>query len=323
MTEAKYKDASVNQVMSLMEGISGSKRFSSRKPKPATRKRIAESYTAQYRDVFDKAENPEPIRVKLEEKKIEKPKVLKKPEPKMVKEELFLRSQDNLEIKLNAMQRQITSISNTVNTVSENTVVSGIGQGGDGQLPGGGEVRLLRLDDVDATSIVAGQSLVWNGDKFVPGSSGGGGGSSTDIRISNADIANWNAAHGWGNHADENYLKSYTETDPVYQASPAATILLTDIQGWNQSKLWGDHALGGYLKTETFDDHPASDITDTDILNWNAGTGSGGGYVAPVIFSTNEPPNKVAGMLWMDDVYNLYVYDPSGAWVQVNAIQTP
>jgi len=28
-------------------------------------------------------------------------------------------------------------------------------------------------------------------------------------------------------------------------------------------------------------------------------------------------------MLWMDDIYNLYVYDPSDAWVQVNAVQTP
>jgi len=296
MTEAKYKDASVNQVMSLMEGISGSKRFSSRKPKPATKKRINESYTAQYRDTFDKAENPEPIRVKLEEKKVEKPKITKKPEPKMVKEELFLRSQDNLEIKLNAMQRQITSISNTVNTVSENTVVSGIGQGGDGQLPGGGEVRLLRLDDVDASDIVAGESLVWDGNKFIPGSSGGGGGgNATDIRISDLDIANWNTSYGWGDHSQAGYLTSFTEIDPVFDASPARTITLSDISKWNEAHLWGDHKVEGYLKT---------------VPN-------------PVIFSTNEPPNKSVGMLWMDDIYNLYVYDPSDAWVQVNAIQTP
>jgi hypothetical protein len=46
--------------------------------------------------------------------------------------------------------------------VLENTIVSGIGQGGDGQLPGSGEVRLNRLDDVDPSKLEDGQTLVWN-----------------------------------------------------------------------------------------------------------------------------------------------------------------
>ena len=293
MTEAKYKDASVNGVMSLMEGIKGSKRFTSVKPKPATKKHINESYTKTYKETFDKAENPEPLRLTKEEKK-PAPKITKKPEPKMVKEEVFLQQQDNLEIKLNAMQRQITSVSNSVNTMSENTLVTGIGQGGDGQLPGGGEVRLLRLDDVDASSIQVGQSLVWDGDKFIPGSSGSGGGNATDIRISDLDISNWNEAHGWGDHGQAGYLTSYTEIDPVFDASPARTITTPDIQKWNEAHSWGDHALGGYLKTAP----------------------------APVLFGT-EPANPAVGTLWMDNTYNLYVRDPSNAWVQVNAIQSP
>ncbi len=291
MTESKFRDASVNGVMGLMEGMKGARRFSS-KPKPVAKKPVVESYTSEYAQQFHKAENPEPLRLKKEEKK-PAPKVTKKPEPKMVKEEVFLQQQDNLEIKLNAMQRQITSISNSVNTMSENTLVTGIGQGGDGQTPGSGEVRLLRLDDVKADTIAAGQSLVWDGDKFIPGSSGGGGGSGTDIRISDVDIANWNTSYGWGNHSQEGYLK--TEIDPVFDASPARTILLSDISKWNEAHLWGDHKVEGYLKTAP----------------------------NPVIFSTNEPPNKSVGMLWMDDTYNLYVYDPSNAWVQVNAVQTP
>jgi hypothetical protein len=38
--------------------------------------------------------------------------------------------------------------------------------------------------------------------------------SSAANTISSADIANWKAAYGWGNHATAGYLKSYTETDP-------------------------------------------------------------------------------------------------------------
>ena len=37
------------------------------------------------------------------------------------------------------------------------------------------------------------------------------GGSSNDPRISNTDIANWNTAYGWGNHASQNY--AYTTGD--------------------------------------------------------------------------------------------------------------
>ena len=57
-------------------------------------------------------------------------------------------------------------------TILENTVVSGIGQGGDGQGPGSGEVRVLNMDDVDARDIGEGQTLVWNTNlgTFVPAS---------------------------------------------------------------------------------------------------------------------------------------------------------
>ena len=66
------------------------------------------------------------------------------------------------------------------------TIVSGIGQGGDGQLPGSGEVRLQKQDDVDMDGITAGQTLCWDPDMFSGtggwypcdggGGSGGGGG---------------------------------------------------------------------------------------------------------------------------------------------------
>ena len=57
-------------------------------------------------------------------------------------------------------------------TILENTIVSGIGQGGDGQTPGSGEVRILNMDDVNARDITEGQTLIWsqNLGTFVPAS---------------------------------------------------------------------------------------------------------------------------------------------------------
>jgi hypothetical protein len=46
--------------------------------------------------------------------------------------------------------------------VLENTIVSGIGQGGDGQTPGSGEVWFYRLDDVDMSELEDGDTIVWD-----------------------------------------------------------------------------------------------------------------------------------------------------------------
>jgi len=104
------------------------------------------------------------------------------------------------------------------------------------------------------------------------------------------NITNWNTAYGWGDHAvagyltsigsigshsDVNiatlqdgqllkynvgnarwenwtpaYLTSYTETDPVFTASPAGGITATNITNWNTSYNWGDHGSAGYLTAE-------------------------------------------------------------------------
>jgi len=47
------------------------------------------------------------------------------------------------------------------------------------------------------------------------------------------------------------YLTSYTETDPVFTASPASGITSTNITNWNTAYGWGDHSTAGYLTSET------------------------------------------------------------------------
>ena len=43
-----------------------------------------------------------------------------------------------------------------------------------------------------------------------------------------------------------NYLTSYTETDPIWSASPSFGITNTNITNWNTAYGWGNHALAGY-----------------------------------------------------------------------------
>jgi hypothetical protein len=51
------------------------------------------------------------------------------------------------------------------------------------------------------------------------------------------------------------------------------------ITSWDLAVSWDDHSKQGYLKTESDPTVPqhVKDITQTDIANWNAGTGNGGG----------------------------------------------
>lgn len=87
-------------------------------------------------------------------------------------------------------------------------------------------------------------------------------------------------------------LQSYTETDPIYSASPAAGIKSTDITNWNSKGTYSkpstgipktdlasavqtslgkaDTALQSYTETDpVFSASAAAGITATDISNWN------------------------------------------------------
>ena len=71
--------------------------------------------------------------------------------------------QPEQEININeAIENLTRQVHDVRRMVLENTIVSGIGQGGDGQAPGSGEVLLNRLDDVDPSQLNHGDTLVWN-----------------------------------------------------------------------------------------------------------------------------------------------------------------
>jgi hypothetical protein len=73
---------------------------------------------------------------------------------------------------------------------------------------------------------------------------------------------------------------SYTETDPLFTASPAGSITSTQVTNWDTAYSWGNHATPGYLTsyTETdpvFTASPAGSITSTQVTNWNSAYGWG------------------------------------------------
>ena len=112
------------------------------------------------------------------------------------------------------------------------------------------------------------------------------------------NIANWNTAYGWGNHASAGYLTSYTETDPLFVASPANGISATNISNWNTAFGWGNHATAGYLTSFTevdpiFGSSPANGITATNISNWNNAFGWGNHAAAGYLTSFTELDPKV------------------------------
>lgn len=64
--------------------------------------------------------------------------------------------------------------------------------------------------------------------------------------------------------ANNGYLTSYTETDPVYSAAPAAGITSLNITNWNTAYGWGDHSAQGYLTSEV-DGSVTNEIQDLSL----------------------------------------------------------
>lgn len=112
--------------------------------------------------------------------------------------------------------------------------------------------------------------------------------------ISGADITNWNAAYGWGNHALVGYLTSFTETDPVFAASAAAGITAANKTEWNSAYSHSLITTGNPHNLDAADvgamstSHPANAITGTNITNWNTAYGWGNHASAGYLTSYTE-----------------------------------
>ena len=99
---------------------------------------------------------------------------------------------------------------------------------------------------------------------------------------------------------DSGYITSYTETDPVFTASVAASITSTDLSNWNGAYNWGDHSSAGYLTGLTSES--ISSLTDVNVtsvaanqlLKYNSSTSDW----------ENWTPNYLASYTETDPVYS-------------------
>ena len=143
------------------------------------------------------------------------------------------------------------------------------------------------LADVDlSTPPTTGQVLKWDGNNWVAGpdnaGSGGTGIALTDISVTTATAGTasltYNNVSGVFTYTPpdvSSFLTSFTETDPVYSASPAAGILSSNISNWDTAYGWGNHASAGYLTSETShsDVLVDGDFTSAGLMKRDASSG--------------------------------------------------
>lgn len=126
--------------------------------------------------------------------------------------------------------------------------------------------------------------------------------------VTDAQILQWETAYGWGDHSSVGYLTSFTESDPIFIASPAYEIEALDISNWDEAYGWGDHSAVGYLTsyTETdpvFTAHVVNGITQADIDNWNTAFGWGETDLSNYVPYTNASADVDLGS------YDITAYD--------------
>ena len=152
---------------------------------------------------------------------------------------------------------------------------------------------------------------------------------STDI----ANATNWDTAYSWGDHSSAGYLTSYTETDPVFDASPAGGITSTQVTNWDTAYTWGDHSTQGYLTN--ISGFSIGNLSDVNLLNpiagqvlkydganWIAQSDNSGNIIANVTISDTAPGSPSSGDLWWEsDKGRLKVYyndTDSSQWVDAS-----
>ncbi len=107
-------------------------------------------------------------------------------------------------------------------------------------------------------------------------------------------------------------VEQFSETDPVFESSPAAGIEVADIANWDEAHSWGNHSNEGYITEETDPSVPTG--TQTGEMQYWDGTewvtflpgdeGQSlkmvGGVPTWATPGVNDVENPTTGKIWMD-----------------------
>ncbi len=88
-------------------------------------------------------------------------------------------------------------------------------------------------------------------------------GNVTDTNTQNNQLLKYNSGAGRWENWTHNFLTSFTETDPVFNAHVASGITATLINNWNTAHGWGNHAAVGYLLPVL------TNLQADEMLRWN------------------------------------------------------
>jgi len=133
----------------------------------------------------------------------------------------------------------------------------------------------------------------------------------TEIDTLLTNKSNWDTAYSWGDHSLVGYLTSFTETDPVFSASPSAGITSTQITNWNTAYGWGDHSTQSYA-TQTYVGNAIAGLIDSapatlDTLNeLAAALGDDPNFATTV--------SNSIGLKWTQDNVKISNWDTAYSW---------
>ena len=163
-------------------------------------------------------------------------------------------------------------------------------------IPIGGITQLGDLLDVQAGHPGDGQVLSFssNGNRWVPTTVTAGGGmqQNSSLVVNNSSFPSgsgsliFNPAQNILTYTPPDITSFISnETDPIFVASPSASITNTNISNWNSAYNWGDHSSVGYLQA-----------TNTDKANWNLayswGNHASAGYITAEVDTLDSVTNR-------------------------------
>ncbi|MDY0150478.1 MAG: hypothetical protein RBT03_10395 [Kiritimatiellia bacterium] len=133
--------------------------------------------------------------------------------------------------------------------------------------------------------------------------------------VTSGGIANWNTAHGWGNHALAGYLTSYTETDPIWSAASTGYYQRTESDA-RYVEVTGDTMTGALAIDDIASGTLKLDSSQTNIALGSAASAMGGTERIAIGHNvTNVMDNtaRLRGEVYMDGGMAVYGRSPFGA----------